>query len=105
MKILTEELSTITNGEAIRGVTQHGMFKSRHESYAVILEEFEEAEHEIEIVKDALNCYWSCVKQDVNESGELMAIAEKAISAAAELIQVSAMARKTIASFERGVSE
>ena len=72
-------------------------FHSRHEGYAVILEEVEETKREISALNAWLGNLWCVVvnnrdRQDANN--ELRKIRGAAINAACEAIQVAAMASK-----------
>ena len=71
-------------------------FNSYHEAYAVILEEVEEAENEIDDLKRLMDAMWEHVKSDYDEAivSLLPSIEAYAIHAAAEMIQVAAMTRK-----------
>ena len=42
-------------------------YASLHEGYAVLLEEVEETESELERVKEELSELWSCIKQNDNK--------------------------------------
>jgi hypothetical protein len=69
---------------------------SPHESYAVILEEYEEAAHEADKFKIQLDAYWKNVKNNAHteQCERLLVMQEFAIKAAAEFIQVAAMCEK-----------
>jgi hypothetical protein len=76
----------------------HGGFNSKHEGYAVLKEEIEEAEHEFRKVKAVLNNMWNSIK--ANERQIVRYIAERALETAkkgiAEMIQVAAMCEKMV---------
>jgi len=87
-------------------------FSSMHEAYAVILEEYEEAQEEAESFEDQLKDFWGDVKsnkspicdmQKTNEyiKNELESMRTTAINAAAEWTQVAAMCHKAIKSSEK----
>lgn len=73
-------------------------FNSHHEAYAVIKEEFEEAEHELNSCQLNLKTYWNYIKQNEDEDIKMFLkyINQRAINAASELIQVAACAEKAI---------
>ena len=75
---------------------------SSHESYAVILEEVQEARLEIDTVEAKLQSYWMTVRGDDQEQQFrfLSDIREMAILGACELIQVAAMADKALKGYE-----
>lgn len=95
MKDLLCEVQTSAALEYSRSVKKFGEANnSPHESYAVILEEFEESETERQYFKNMIEGYWEKVKRNMeteNMLGEMMLIAERA---AAEWIQVAAMCFK-----------
>lgn len=94
MKELKEAVRALMREEYERAAERFGeSFHSPHETYAVILEEVEEAGDEFDCIRGYLAEYWDCVKN--NEVGEWPLYIEKsAIQAAAECIQIAAMAYK-----------
>lgn len=79
---------------------QFPLFASLHEGYAVKLEKFEEAEEELEWIRDCIGYMWDNVKQNDSETSVHFAdcIKDYAINLACEAIQVAAMAKKVIVS-------
>lgn len=74
-------------------------FNSRHEGYAVILEEAQEAEMELRQMANNLNGLWELTKQNApKEDIEMLAegLEQSAVLLAAEAIQTAAMARKLL---------
>ena len=67
-------------------------FHSQHEGWAVILEEVQECEREIDNMKFQLKRLWDHVKH--NEQPYPMRVYDRAINAACEAIQVAAMCKK-----------
>lgn len=97
MKILLSDVERLVKEEYDRASEQHGeRFHSPHEAYAVILEELQEAAHEYENVRDFLKEFWYQTKKDSFLSCEFLAkdIQDFALRAAAEMIQLAAMAHK-----------
>ena len=75
------------------GLTNH----SDHESYAVILEELQEAKVEVGTTEQRLMRFWNLVKWDDADRykyAQLLQMQKNAILGACELIQVAAMAKK-----------
>lgn len=70
-------------------------FNSNHEGYAVLLEEVEEAEYEMDMVKSNLRYVWYSVKNDrpVDTAED---VKNHAVRLACEAIQVAAMCDKFI---------
>ena len=97
MKILKADVERLVKEEYDRASKQHGeRFNSPHEAYAVMLEELEEAEHEYENARDFLKEIWYQTKKDDLMSCIVLAkdIQQFAENAAAEMIQLAAMAHK-----------
>lgn len=70
-------------------------FNSNHEGYAVLLEEVEEAEYEMDMVKSSLNYVWGAVKTDIPII-PVEDVKKYAVRLACEAIQVAAMCDKFI---------
>ena len=98
MTKLIEEVKELVDREYGRSGAQFGLTNnSDHESYALILEEFQEAQTEVDTVDDRLSVFWGLVKENVGPETKfnvLKSMERAAILAACELIQVSAMAKK-----------
>lgn len=77
---------------------------SAHEAYAVMLEEVQEAEEEVASLTCLMEEFWRCVRHNTKTHAIVGDIRENAIIAAAELVQVAAMADKAIMAYgcERG---
>ncbi len=75
---------------------------SPHEAYAVMREELEEAENEIEKLNILINTqFWQCVKFDDTDTENIMDLIYKyAINGAYECLQLAAMAHKTQKGYE-----
>ena len=83
--------------ELVDANTKHDpKFNSPHEAYAVLKEEVEEMEVEVDLCKDRLHMLWDCVKNDDDQNAEhnLNYIRAYATKAAQEAIQVVAMCDK-----------
>ena len=75
------------------------MFRSDHEGAAVIFEEIQEAEYELECTKGRFQELWSSVKRNLSSewiSEVNVVIMNRAVNLACEAIQVAAMAQKFI---------
>ena len=71
-------------------------YASLHEGYAVLLEEVEEAESELERVKEEMSELWTCIKQNDNKgaSEALRRIQTHAYFMLTEATQVNAVTQK-----------
>jgi len=74
---------------------------SPHESYSVILEEFEEAQEDSERFNECLALFWKCIKSNVYKNPMLSTMQEIAEHAAAEWVQVAAMCYKAMVEKEK----
>lgn len=75
------------------GLTNH----SDHESYAVLLEELQEAKADIESFERQMSMFWEQVKSNEDDHSKyacLLRMQSRAVLGACEMIQVAAMAKK-----------
>ena len=109
MTKLIKEVTQLVDAEYNRAAEQHGkLHHSMHEAYAVMKEELEEAQEQIYHTDNFLNDdFWQCVMADGASTGRMFAncIRDHAIAAAAEMIQVAAMAQKAMLGFEPDKAE
>lgn len=99
MKELTAKVIELVKDEYDQASTKFGLkHNSPHEAYAVIKEELEETQDEIAKVAQQLDQYWEAVKRNdnPNDNQYLEKILIAATDAAAEVIQVAAMALKAL---------
>ena len=99
MNAVKEDVEKLIKKELESANQRFPMFRSDHEGAAVIFEEIQEAEYELECAKDRVQELWRSVKNDL--SAEWIAevgvvITNRAINLACEAIQVAAMAQKFI---------
>ena len=90
------ELSRIADNELERVKEKHGPFNSRYEAIAMILADLQKADEGLKFAHAMLACFWKCVRKGEDHDAEPTAIVRSALTAAAELVQVAAMARKFI---------
>lgn len=103
MKKLQDGVKVLIDQEYALASGQYGdKHHSPHEAYAVIKEELEEAQDEIEIVEDKLDEFWKAAKRDFYYGCKMNAdvIYKRAMAAACEMIQVAAMAHKALQGYE-----
>ncbi|CZT57851.1 hypothetical protein BN3661_02198 [Eubacteriaceae bacterium CHKCI005] len=95
MQDLVNEITDCIEREYRRAAEKHGeRHSSPHEAYAVILEEFEEAMEDIVAVRSALDNMWNATKDNKKTLASVSTLETAATMAAAELVQVAAMAKK-----------
>lgn len=103
MEKLLKDLRFMARDELERASHEFSTFASDHEGYAVILEEFEEMNEEVEAARRTLACIWRAVKTDAARDAKNMLIAAKGtfLQAAAEAVQAAAMCDKFMRSQEQ----
>ena len=95
MKNLEKTIRGALKQELDYAIKDHGeKFNSTHEAYAVIKEEYEEAQIELEKAGDYLNDFWDSVKHDANGESELALMFNACVRTACEAIQTAAMCLK-----------
>lgn len=93
----TKVLEKLAEQELRQANSKFPQFHSLHEGYAVIKEEVEEAEEAIKDANFELTAIWGDIKANYHEHwGSIKALKGYALSAAAEAIQVAAMAQKML---------
>lgn len=89
------ELDEVVDNEFLRASKDHGTtFSSYHEGYAVLLEEYDEALEELDRLVRAFRHLWAAIKNDDIPTLYPCEVKRYAVLAAAELVQVAAMAEK-----------
>lgn len=73
---------------------------SDHEAWAVITEEVEECEEEMQMLRYQLEKMWLAVRKNEECGVELKLLKYRAMSAAQEAIQIAAMCEKGLARYE-----
>lgn len=98
MDKLITDVKELVQEEYSRATQKFGATNnSDHESYAVLLEELEEAQSEVTDVHFQLQRFWQLTKandDDLSKYSRLLEMGRRAELAACELIQVAAMAHK-----------
>ncbi|MBX4259767.1 hypothetical protein KTC96_24895 (plasmid) [Clostridium estertheticum] len=100
MKELVGQVNKLVIEEKTRVMLEHPLFFSRHQGYAILKEEIEEAEDELKVVKQMLEDSWLNVRRNITPYRSILAIRNCSINLAAEAIQVAAVAQKFIDSFK-----
>lgn len=100
MMSLEAEIERLATVELERANKKFPLFASDHEGYAVILEEFQESEEEVNRARFRLNRLWESVRADEAQTEYIRHIRERMLKAAAEAIQTAAMCEKFIQSQE-----
>lgn len=98
MDVVHDDVEKLVNKELQAAIEIHGLHNSHHEAYAVIKEELEEAEEELELCKNHLRYMWYKIREnDRFEADDVKdRIVEYATNLAVEAIQVAAMAKKGV---------
>lgn len=94
MDVIREDIVEAVQKELHEAEKNFGLFNSQHEKYAVMLEEFDEAEEDLKRLEAMLNSAWDMVRHDELISDMADFIYHTAINAAVECCQLAAMARK-----------
>lgn len=93
-------MNKLINEELDRIIKEKGYFNSRHEGYAVLLEELQELQEEYYNIENYLNGFWDkhCRKDTKKANNELMAILDcldyRSQCLIKEAIQVAAVIKK-----------
>ena len=105
MEELMRLVSALVDKEHERSNKVHrAAFASLHEGYAVVKEEVEEADEEMDRLKKKLEFLWLNVKNDADDMVQrnFEDMKSMAIAGACELIQVAAMADNGIEGIRKG---
>ena len=98
MTKLIEEVKELIEKEYGRAGAKFGLTNhSDHESYAILLEELEEAKNEMYSLEKYMKEFWEQVKGDFAPYGKFTCCQDmerRALLCACEMIQVAAMAKK-----------
>lgn len=98
MKELLKSIETLTAEELARSYEKFPKFNSSHEGYAVIKEEVEEHADDTKNIEYELDKLWhyTRINDSLMQLGHAENLRDSAMHAAAEAIQVAAMAQKYI---------
>lgn len=105
MEELMRSVADLADREYQWAAKSHGgAAYSPHEGYALIKEEVEEADEEMDRLKKKLTFLWENVKNDADDVAQrnFEDMKSMAIAGACELIQVAAMADKGIEGIRKG---
>lgn len=101
MEKLILEVNELVDKEYGRAGARFGLVNhSDHESYAILLEELQEAKFEVDSVDRCLEEFWYYVKSNSTASFKIEScqrLHRRALLCACEMIQVAAMAKKASA--------
>lgn len=103
MEQIKSEIERIAKDELKRANEKFPLFHSKHEGFAVILEEIWESENEFEYIKHFFKeLKWSvfCDHPKHELKSDVKALKNTAVKACAELVQVIAMCDKFIISMD-----
>lgn len=105
MQELLKIVREAAENELVRANEKFPLFSSKHEGYAVLLEEYQEARDEANMLEHHLDFLWMRIKNneaDEEKNTPICRIETEAINLAAEAIQVAAMAMKFKCLLRRG---
>lgn len=96
MNVCKNEIRDAIEAELVAANEKHPPFASLHEAYAVILEEFEEADDELMLCNKYIQKAWHCIKEGNNQCAldYFARLKYRAERLAMEACQVAAMAIK-----------
>lgn len=101
MEELLKDVGILVDKELIEANKTNGQtFIDKHQGYAVILEEVQEAEEELERVKQKLKFVWGATRRNEYPKRAIEMLRYSAKLLACEAIQTAAMAQKFIDSFK-----
>lgn len=102
MNAVIDKLPALVEEELAAANAKHPPFHSAHEGYAVILEEIEETAKELANAENMIRHLWSAIRHDdsimIKKATDVLK--GYAVQAAAEAIQVAAMAEKMLDFFK-----
>lgn len=98
MNVVREDVEKLVENELEEAIKLHGLNHSYHESFALALEELNEADEEMRKCHECLHEFWIAVQKNENEKIEKMAESAYtvAVDLCAEVIQYAAMMKKPI---------
>jgi hypothetical protein len=93
---MKEQIEKLVAEELERAMAKYGRFASKHESFGIMWEEYQEALEEWEFVSSRAEALGRLLqeKERRNFEGYLKGLRQAALACAAELIQVAAMCDK-----------
>lgn len=94
MNAVENDIRALVDKELAAANKRFPQFHSRHEGYAVILEEMEELKEEVEKADSYLAFAWGEIRIDDDCEDFISCVERYAINAACEAIQVAAMCKK-----------
>ena len=96
MNTIKSDVENLVQKELESANRRFPMFRSDHEGAAVILEEIEEAQEDMNNVQDNFLDLWKSVKRNLKPEYHADSVYICAVSLACEAIQVATMAQKFI---------
>lgn len=105
MNAIKDDVIALVHKELESANKKFPPFHSAHEGYAVIKEELEEVEQQLDECESHLNAIWYSAKKNRSNITSAQALKEYAIDLATEAIQVAAMAQKFIDSMKDPMAE
>lgn len=103
MDAIKNDIIILTEKELAAANKKFPLFSGKHEAYAVILEEAEEAQEGMRNLEYLISSYWKGTKENHPQDAtrkELESVYMAAVDLAVEAIKTATMARKAIVSEE-----
>lgn len=94
MNAVENEVRELIEKELAAANERFPQFRSAHEGYAVLLEEVDEANDEMQQLHGHMEVLWLRIKQNLRMLDNTERIYDSAVYLACEAIQIAAMARK-----------
>lgn len=101
MNVVNEDVGKLVEKELEAANERFPQFHSEHEGWAVMQEEAEELDEEMDAIEMAIEQLWHRIRDNLPTETHAALIEQYAEAAACEAIQVAAMARKYLDMLER----
>lgn len=98
MNVVHEDVAKLVDKELEAATERFGLHHSYHEKYAVTLEELQECEDEVKLMRELLNEAFENIRMNNQNTAhnDFYAMYKRAVRCAVEAIQVAAMCKKGI---------
>ncbi len=95
MRSFGANIGKLVVDEKERIIAKYGYYKNDHECHSVLLEEIEEAEEELESIRNSFKEFWTHIRSDCEDNNEIMdSISLHSVELIKEAVQIVAIAEK-----------